>query len=321
MPRSLNCIDEEKPGAKWQQVFHKKWPLYQKWFLMEGASARAGYLSSSTELKRFMPELMPVYDQLCRLVGGDDLAARYLSMYCPPPYLAACSQLVWTAEEPVLVRNYDYNPDLFEGVMLRTNWLQPVLGMSDCNWGILDGINASGLAISLAFGGKQTRGVGFGIPIIIRYLLETCHSVKEANEKLAYLPVHMAYNITMVDKYSDYSTVYVGPNQPALVTKDRAATNHQQVVEWQNYALVTSSQERIDAIVAYMNVPHQSEVNLLNAFAEPPLYVYKPEKSFVTLYTSIYRSLSTSAKFFWEGNEIQQSIDSFTEEIYYKKKH
>jgi predicted choloylglycine hydrolase len=288
-------------------------------FLLEGASARPGYLTSSTELEKYMPELMPIYHQLCSLAGGDDLSARYLSMYCPPPYLAACSQLAWTEHEPVLVRNYDYDPALFEGAMLKTNWIQPVIGMSDCNWGILDGINASGLAISLAFGGKKSRGVGFGIPIIIRYLLETCNSVKQACEKLKYLPVHMAYNITMVDKYSDFSTVYVGPNQQALITKDRAATNHQQVVEWENYALMTSSQERIDALVAYMNVPYQTEANLLNAFGVPPLFVYKPEKSFLTLYTSIYRPWSTSMKVFWEGNELNQSMASFTEKIYYKK--
>lgn len=316
---SLNCIDEDKPGTKWQQIFHKSWPFYKEWFLMEGASARPGYLTSSSELEKFMPELMPIYHQLCSLAGGDDLSARYLSMYCPPPYLAACSQLVWIVNEPVLIRNYDYNPALFEGAMLRTNWLQPVIGMSDCNWGLLDGINASGLAISLAFGGKRSRGVGFGIPIIIRYLLETCHSVQDAREKLKYLPVHMAYNITMVDKQKDFSTVYVGPNQTPLITQDMAATNHQQVVEWENYALMTSSQERIDTLVAKMNVPNQSEDNLLNAFGVPPLYVYKPEKSFVTLYTAVYRPWSTSMKVYWEGQILNQSTTNFKEQVYTKK--
>jgi hypothetical protein len=52
---SLNCIDEEKPSAKWQQVFYKSWRFYKEWFLLEGASARPGYLSSSSELEKFMP--------------------------------------------------------------------------------------------------------------------------------------------------------------------------------------------------------------------------------------------------------------------------
>ena len=131
---SLNCIDEEKPGAKWQQVFNKSWPFYKDWFLLEGASARPGYLSSSSELEKFMPELMPIYHQLCHLAGGDDLSARYLSMYCPPPYLAACSQIAWTENEPILVRNYDYNPALFEGAIthLRRTWVSKLKAMKKC---------------------------------------------------------------------------------------------------------------------------------------------------------------------------------------------
>jgi predicted choloylglycine hydrolase len=321
MTDKLNCFHEEKPGAKWQQVFNKTWPLYHEWFLIEGIAVRPGYLTSYEELAKFMPELMPIYHQLCTLAGGGDLAARYLSMYCPPPYLAACSQLAWIDKDPVLIRNYDYNPDLFEGVLMSTNWLQPVVGMSDCNWGLLDGINASGLSVSLAFGGKQSRGVGFGIPIVIRYLLETCHSVAEACERLKYLPVHMAYNITMVDKYKDFSTVYVGPGQVIQITKDKAATNHQHVVEWENYALMTSSVERIDTLIDCINAPHQSEKNLIGKFLEPPLYVFKPENSFCTLYTSVYRPLSTSLQLFWGGHILQQSIGNFTEKTYSKKQN
>ena len=89
-------------------------------------------------------------------------------MYCPPAYLAGCSKLAVKGIENYLIRNYDYNPQLFEGNFLHTNWLKPVMGMSDCNWGLLDGINGDGLAVSLAFGGRKVMGEGFGIPLIIR---------------------------------------------------------------------------------------------------------------------------------------------------------
>ena len=49
--------------------------------------------------------------------------------------------------------------------------------MSDCLWGLLDGVNDAGLAVSLTFGGRRVLGDGFGIPIVIRYLLETCETV------------------------------------------------------------------------------------------------------------------------------------------------
>ncbi len=36
------------------------------------------------------------------------------------------------------------------------------------------------LAVALAFGGRKVTGIGFGIPLVIRYVLETCSNVEEA---------------------------------------------------------------------------------------------------------------------------------------------
>ena len=97
-------------------------------------------------LRAHMPELMPAYERVVELAGGGDLAARMLSLYKPPPYLAACSQGVWTREGgPMLARNYDYAPSRFEGLIWSTRLLERrVIGMSDCLWGLLDGMNDDG---------------------------------------------------------------------------------------------------------------------------------------------------------------------------------
>ena len=87
---------------------------------------------------------------------------------------------------PVLVRNYDYAPSRFEGVVQATAWgKHRVIGMSDCLWGLLDGMNDAGLVVSLTFGGRRVLGDGFGIPVVVRYLLETCSTVAEARAALA----------------------------------------------------------------------------------------------------------------------------------------
>ena len=169
---------------KWKELFDKTWPYYKRWFLSEGYKARPGYLSSVGELSKHMPEIMPIYTNLVELVGGDELKARFLSMYCPPAYMSACSQLAYTKGSNTLIRNYDYSLKLFEGTMLCTNWLQPVMGVSDSNWGLLDGMNSSGLSASLTFGGRKISGRGFGIPLVIRYILETSSTTKEAVELL-----------------------------------------------------------------------------------------------------------------------------------------
>ncbi|MFI0554545.1 carcinine hydrolase/isopenicillin-N N-acyltransferase family protein, partial [Streptomyces scabiei] len=65
----------------------------------------------------------------------------------------------------------------------RTTW---PLTMQDAAWGLLDGMNDAGLAVSLTFGGRFVHGPGFAILIVLRYLLETCNTV-DANHQ--HLPV------------------------------------------------------------------------------------------------------------------------------------
>ena len=75
----------------------------------------------------------------------------------------------------------------------------PVLAMSDCGWGAIDGINAAGLSVSLAFGGRTAVGEGFGIPLVLRYSLQTCETTAEAGAVLTRVPSHMSYNVTVLD--------------------------------------------------------------------------------------------------------------------------
>jgi predicted choloylglycine hydrolase len=111
IPFTFRAFEELEPGPKWQGVFDLAWPEYRRWFLQEGDEARPSYATSVRMLKAHMPELFRTYERLVELAGGGDLAARMLSIYRPPPYLAACSQGVWTREGgPILVRNYITRP-------------------------------------------------------------------------------------------------------------------------------------------------------------------------------------------------------------------
>ena len=101
---------------------------------------------------------------------------------------------------------------------MYTNWLRPVIGMSDCCWGLLDGMNDAGLAVSLTFGGRKIVGDGFGIPIILRYICETCTTAKEACTVLEKIPVHTPYNVTVLDVCGSFNTVFLYPGKPATIT-------------------------------------------------------------------------------------------------------
>ena len=168
-----------------------------------------------------------------------------LSLYDPPPLLAGCSQAVI---DGALVRNYDYHPDRIEGDVFASAITRPVLGMSDCLWGLLDGVNDAGLAVALAFGGRNARGDGFGITLVVRYLLETCETVEQAVATLARLPVHAPYNLTLADAQGDAATVFVGPDRAARVVQPPVATNHQEHVDWPEHAAATRSVERRAAL-------------------------------------------------------------------------
>src|SRR4029078_7271899 len=95
---------------------------------------------------------------------------------------------VWGAGT-VLLRNYDYDPRLFEATIYRSRWSsRRVIGTGDCLWGVVDGMNDDGLAASLAFRGRRESGEGFGIPLVMRYVLEIAAEVGAAIEILERIP-------------------------------------------------------------------------------------------------------------------------------------
>ncbi len=284
------AIDEAEPGPKWAALFAEFWPDYRRWWLREGEDARPTYWESLQSLRLHMPELVPLFERLCDLAGGTDHAARFLSFYRPPAYLSGCSQAIWPGKEPVLVRNYDYNPKAFDRLILRTCWNgRTVLGTSDGLWGLVDGMNDEGLAVSLTFGGRRIVGNGFGVPIILRYVLQTCETAEEAAAALARIPTHMSYNVTVVDRHRHFRTVMMSPDRPARVTHAAVATNHQDKVEWDSHARLTATVERERFLLQRLTLHVEPEEKFVRAFLRPPLYSTAFAQGFGTLYTAVYR--------------------------------
>jgi predicted choloylglycine hydrolase len=311
---TFNAIDETGPGRRWAELFQRLWPAYRQWWLSGGDEARPPYLECRNAIREHMPEMLELYDQLVELAGGSDQAARFLSLYSPPPYLSGCSQAVWPGTEPLLVRNYDYSPRAFDAVLLRTHWQgRRVLGMSDCLIGLLDGINDAGLAVSLTFGGRRAVGSGFGIPIVLRYILQTCTTVGEATAVLQRIPCHMAYNVTVLDSARQHKTVFVSPDRPATVTDAAVATNHQHEVEWSEHATATGSVEREAYLLERLLRHPEKEKKFLAAFHRPPLYSLNFDRGFGTLYTAVYRPEARALELTWPGFAWRQSLARFVE--------
>jgi predicted choloylglycine hydrolase len=261
-----------------------------------------------------MPELVPLYERLCELAGGGDHAARFLSFHCPPAYLSACSQAIWPGAEPMLVRNYDYAPRAFDSLVMHTAWLgRTVMGTSDGLWGLVDGMNDAGLAVSLTFGGRRVVGDGFGVPLILRYVLETCGTAEEAGAVLARVPTHMSYNVTVVDARRRYLTALMAPDRPARITHAAVATNHQERVEWTQHARFTATVERERYLLQRLTLHREPEEKFVGAFLKPPLYSSAFGQGFGTLYTAGYWPQRRSMAYRWPHAAKPFELDAFEE--------
>lgn len=313
--KRFQFIDEERPGEKWLSFYEESRESYRNWFLKKGELRRPSYIQCKQALEEYMPELLPMWEHLLELCDADDVDARLLSFYCPTPYVAGCSQAVWMRYNPILVRNYDYDPKLCEGRIIKTNWHgTQVIASSDCLWGVLDGMNEHGLSVSLSFGGREETGEGFGIPIILRYILEFCKTTEEATAVLCRIPTHMAYNVTILDEYSHVNTVEVSPFSPPNISHIPLAVNHQGDFELTNYAMFSRSYERKQEIINKLYDPLINIDSFISAFEYEPLFASNYSDGFGTLYTAVYNPQLKAMEFRWPyQTRVYQSFEYFEE--------
>jgi predicted choloylglycine hydrolase len=305
---TLRAFGEDEPGDRIGEHMAAVWPAFRRWW-QENANTHPTAAEARARLEEHMPELVPTWQQLTGMLGDEPDAAAALALWNPPPFLTGCSQAAVLPGGPALIRNYDWDYRLFEAVAARTGYGgRRVLGMLDCMWGLLDGVNDAGLAASLTFGGRPQVGEGFGIPLVIRYVLQTCQTVSEAVQALRRIPVHMSYNVTVADRSGRHATVYLAPDRAARVTSMAVSTNYQGTVEWEPYAAAIRTVERqthLEKLVA-----GGADVDrIVAACQQPPLYATRFESGFGTLYTAEYRPADGAVSYHWPGTTWTQSLD------------
>ena len=303
----FRAVAEDRPGDAWRERFQASWPATREWYLKDGDAARPSLAACARAFDRHMPELKPMWRRLCRLAGDDHLAHRMLSMWSPPNVFSGCSVAVTTDGEPVLMRNYDFDPSITGSTILRSDWSgRAVIGLNEGAWGLLDGINEDGLACCLTFGGRPVCGKGFGVILVTRYILETCRTTAEAKAVLLRLRTHLQQNIVVLDRSGAHFTALMAPDRATRIWQTPVTTNHPERVEWPEHAAGSLSVERLDYLRGRLGA-----ADLGDAFFEPP--VYKPlSGDFATVYTAVYRPARGEAVFRWPGHEMRQSFAAFT---------
>lgn len=224
MPQSLDftAVDDAEPGsAAWTARIRPEWDLVLPGF-DESTMTAEGQAAAVAAFGEHLPELLPVLERLAEAIDRPE-AAAVLTQTTLKPFFAACTQ---TSVAGALVRNYDFDPAFCERVVSRTDYLRPVIGMSELFWGLLDGMNDAGLAVSLTLGGRRVHKPGMSILMIVRYLLATCDDVEQAWQRLQRIPVATAQNLTLVDREQAVS-VHIGPDIRPTRAASVCVANHQ----------------------------------------------------------------------------------------------
>ncbi len=311
---TFDAVSEARPGPKWLARWNRSWPAYEAWFVANGGDNGPDRAACEAALRSYMPELVPVHAELTALTGGSDRAARFLSTWCPPSYLGGCSLACAVSNDDVrLVRNYDLSPDLNEGLLLHSAWNgRPVMGMVEFLWGLSDGMNAAGLSIALAYGGRQETGRGFGITTILRYVLETCDTVEEALRVLHRVPSHMPYNVVLADATSAAASVEIYAGGGIRVQPGLVATNHQSDGSAPDRGAFTRTFERAERLTS-LTEDGTLPVELVRGFKAAPLKQDRYAEGFGTLFTAEYEPLEKRMTLHWENETWPQSLDQFEE--------
>ncbi|MGW2338341.1 C45 family autoproteolytic acyltransferase/hydrolase [Streptomyces sp. NPDC001685] len=284
--------------GQWAAYAQPLWPLAEQWLSEEGRTEK-GADRARRLFEEHMPELVPVLDRLTGQLDRPE-ARTFLTLAAIRPFFSACTQI---GAGGTLLRNYDFDPDDCEGTIVSSHFLRPVIGMQDAAWGLLDGMNDAGLAVSLTFGGRFVHGPGFAIPIVLRYLLETCTTVDEAVGRLRSIPIAIPQNVTLVDA-EQARTVYVGPDIPLTEAPDACAANHQHLPVPDDQERSSRTQERLAAVRA--TGPDVA------AMLKSPLYQLAYDEGLGTVYTAHYHPAEGRVTYFWPDDSWPQSFATFT---------
>lgn len=314
------AVDEDQPGRKWQARWRYSWPAYRAWLSTRrfNEPSPAACLAA---LQNHMPQLVQTYENLLAISGGGELEACFLSHWKPPEYLAGCSVAAKASHGLVrLVRNYDLSPELNEGLLLKSRWRKPVIGMVEFLWGLSDGINGDGLCAAIAYGGRNDTGTGFGITLIVRYILEVCSTVEDALKVLERIPSHMAYNVTLADRLGNTASVELQPGGGLRHAWPAIATNHQNGPEQVVRHRFTETHDR-RACLQSLLADDPSPASIVEAFLVSPLFQTRYREGFGTLFTAEYDPRNPSVTLHWPTKKWIQSFAHFHERhdevIYY----
>ena len=171
-------------------------------------------------------------------------------------------------------------------------------------------MNSDGLAISLTFGGARGSGPGFGIPLVVRYLLEVAGTTENRDRPWSACPSPCRTTLTISDSTGDIRTAYVAPTASWRVRRLPIATNHRFETPADPAHAARYPQRRTPKYIGDLLAgrksprPHSRRISCVSPCGT------RLRERFGTLYTADYRPDAGEVHYRWPGTTWTRSFDS-----------
>ena len=217
---------------------------------------------------------------------------------------------ITSAGEPVLIRNYDYDPRLFEATVYRSRWSsRRVVGTGDCLWGLVDGVNDGGLAVSLTFGGRREVGDRVRHPDRDPVPARGVRRRGRRYRGVAPVPHQLSYNVTLCDRSGRVGTVFVAPDRPALGHRPAAHHESSRPVEWPEHAAWVKASSALSCWrPVSVRRGRRRRTGRGDAHPAAPC-AGRGTEGFATLYTAAYRPASGRLTYHWPDRRVPLRLD------------
>ena len=129
------------------------------------------------------------------------------------------------------------------------------------------------------------------------------------------IPIHMSYNIAILDKAGKHTTVFTSPDRGVEATNKRVSANRQSANELPESKLLADTVVREEFLQAQVADPLQSLPVIIKDFLRPPLYRKCRDSGAGTLYTAVYHPGDGRAEYCWPGRAWNLSLSEFSEQL------
>jgi len=125
------------------------------------------------------------------------------------------------------------------------------------------------------------------------------------------VPVHLPYNLALLDRAGDWRTVFISPDRTPEVRREPYSANRQDANVRPDDPRIADTVRREALLENVIGNPNETLEHLGDRFLQPPIYRPVRPGDWGTLYTACYHPADASVELRWPRASWRQSIARF----------